>query len=35
MSEETVIRCCAPTLAAIKTGNLFSCPVFTQGKGYK
>ena len=26
MSEETVIRCCAPTLAAIKTGSLFSCP---------
>ncbi len=25
MSEETVIRCCAPTLAAIKTGSLFSC----------
>ncbi len=26
MSEEMVIRCCAPTLAAIKTGSLFSCP---------
>ena len=26
MSEETIIRCCAPTLAAIKTGSLFSCP---------
>ena len=26
MSEETVIRCCAPTLAAIKTGSLFNCP---------
>ena len=25
MSEEIVIRCCAPTLAAIKTGSLFSC----------
>ena len=25
MSEETVIRCCAPTLAAIKTGSLFNC----------
>ena len=25
MSEELVIRCCAPTLASIKTGNLFSC----------
>ena len=26
MSDEIVIRCCAPTLAAIKTGSLFSCP---------
>lgn len=26
MSEETVIRHCAPTLAGIKTGSLFSCP---------
>ena len=26
MSEETVIRQCAPTLAGIKTGNLFPCP---------
>lgn len=26
MSEETVIRQCAPTLAGIKTGSLFSCP---------
>lgn len=25
MSEETVIRYCAPTLASIKTGSLFSC----------
>ena len=25
MSEETVIRQCAPTLAGIKTGSLFSC----------
>ena len=25
MSEETVIRCCAPTLAAIKTGSIFNC----------
>ena len=30
MSEETVIRCCAPTLAAIKTGNLFSCAFGSQ-----
>ncbi|MBQ7656766.1 MAG: DUF3793 family protein [Clostridia bacterium] len=26
MSDEMVIRCCAPTLAAIKTGSLFGCP---------
>lgn len=26
MSEELVIRHCAPTLAGIKTGNLFTCP---------
>ena len=25
MSEETVVRNCAPTLAGIKTGNLFRC----------
>lgn len=25
MSEELVIRCCAPTLASIKTGNPFTC----------
>ena len=25
MSEDLVIRHCAPTLAGIKTGNLFSC----------
>lgn len=26
MSEELVVRQCAPTLAGIKTGSLFSCP---------
>ena len=26
MSEEHLIRHCAPTLAGLKTGNLFSCP---------
>lgn len=26
MSDEIVIRCCAPTLAAIKTGSMFVCP---------
>ncbi len=25
MSEDTVIRCCAPTLAGIKTGSVFNC----------
>ena len=26
MSEELLIRCCAPTLASMKTGSMFSCP---------
>ncbi len=26
MSEEMFVRQCAPTLAGVKTGNLFSCP---------
>ncbi len=26
MSEEVLVRNCAPTLAGLKTGNLFSCP---------
>lgn len=26
LSEELLIRCCAPTLASIKTGSMFSCP---------
>ena len=30
MCEEIVIRCCAPTLAAIKTGSLFNCPFDSQ-----
>ena len=25
MSDETLIRCCAPTMACLKTGNMFSC----------
>ena len=25
MSNETLIRCCAPTMAKLKTGNMFSC----------
>lgn len=27
LSEETVINCCSPCLAGLKTGNLFSCKV--------
>ncbi|MBQ8952541.1 MAG: DUF3793 family protein [Clostridia bacterium] len=30
MSDEMVIRCCAPTLAAIKTGSLFCCEFKNQ-----
>ncbi len=30
MSEEMLIRHCAPTLAGIKTGSLFSCPCRSQ-----
>ena len=26
MSEELMVRQCAPTLAGIKTGSLFPCP---------
>ncbi len=29
MSEELVIRHCSPTLAGLKTGNLFTCPFAT------
>ena len=25
MSEELVVRCCAPTIASLKTGNMFNC----------
>ena len=32
MSEEMVIRCCAPTMARLKTGNMFSCPFETYGQ---
>ena len=32
MSDETVIRCCAPTLAAIKTGSLFNCAFESQAE---
>ena len=26
MSDEHIIRYCAPTLASMKTGSLFTCP---------
>lgn len=30
MSEELIVRHCSPTLAGLKTGNLFSCPYNTK-----
>jgi len=30
MSNETLIRCCAPTMARLKTGNMFSCAFESQ-----
>ena len=30
MSTELLIQCCAPTLAGIKTGSLYSCPYETR-----
>lgn len=32
MSEEMIIRHCAPTLAGLKTGNLFSCACASRGE---
>lgn len=32
MSEEVLIRFCAPTLAGLKTGSLVTCPVGTKEK---
>lgn len=32
MSNETLIRCCAPTMARLKTGNMFSCRFETREK---
>ena len=26
MTDEMLVRCCAPTMARLKTGNMFSCP---------
>ena len=30
MSNETLIRCCAPTIACLKTGNMFNCVFDSQ-----
>ena len=30
MSNETLIRCCAPTMACLKTGNMFNCAFDSQ-----
>ncbi len=30
MSNETLIRCCAPTMACLKTGNMFNCAYDNQ-----
>lgn len=32
MPEDIIIQQCAPTLAAIKTGSMFSCPCDDRGK---
>lgn len=32
MSEELIVRHCAPTLAGLKTGNLFSCACSSRGE---
>jgi hypothetical protein len=32
MSEEMVIRCCAPTMARLKTGNMFTSVFETRGQ---
>lgn len=35
MSEELVVRCCAPTLASLKTGNLFNCKCSSREELYE
>ncbi len=30
MSNETLIRCCAPTMACLKTGSMFNCVFDSQ-----
>ena len=32
MSEEMIVRHCSPTLAGLKTGNLFSCSYLDRGE---
>lgn len=32
MSEEMIIKHCSPTLAGIKTGNMFTCPYKSDGE---
>ena len=32
MSEELIVRHCSPTLAGLKTGNLFSCACASRGE---
>lgn len=32
MSDEQVVRYCAPTLASLKTGSMFSCPCADRGE---
>ena len=27
MSNEMLNRCCAPTMASLKSGNMFNCPI--------
>ncbi len=35
MSEETIVRHCSPTLAGIKTGNMFTCTFADKAVMYK
>ena len=32
MSNELLVRCCAPTMASLKTGNMFSCAFESRGQ---
>ena len=32
MSDELVVRCCAPTLAGLKTGSMFCCPYESESQ---